>query len=70
MNHAFRRHGFKHLHFETFYERVVLQDARVDERILERLQQVVEIASASVGRIAFERETNLPGKLGEKSAQP
>lgn len=35
MNHAFRRYGFEHLHFETLYERVVLQDARVDERILE-----------------------------------
>ena len=54
---------FEHLHFETPDERVVLQEPRVDEGVLKRLEQIVEIAPASVGRIAVERKADLHGEL-------
>jgi len=56
----------EHLHFETLHERVVLEDARVYERVLERLEQVVQVPPPSVWRIAVEGEQDFPGELREE----
>ena len=63
------RDRFQHLHVETLDERVVLHDARVDERVQETLQDVVYVPPPSVWRIAVERQRNRPGELLEKPSE-
>lgn len=49
--------------------RIVVEDARVDDRVLERLEDVVEVPSAAVGRVAVGGEADRPpeprAKVGE-----
>jgi hypothetical protein len=59
--------GFEHLHLETPYLRIVVKDARSRNRVLQALEEIVEVAPPSVGRVALERKRNRPGELFEPS---
>ena len=59
--------GFLHLHFETPYLRIVLQYASSGNRILKALEEIVEVAPPSVGRVALEGKGSRPGKLLQPS---
>jgi len=59
--------GFQHLHFETPYLRIVLKDATRRNRVLQALEEIVEVAPPSVGRVALEGKRNRPGELLQPS---
>jgi len=52
----------EHLHFETPYLRIVLKDARSRDGVLKALEEIVEVAPASVRRVALEVKGNRPGE--------
>lgn len=58
-----------HLQVEKPYLGVVVEDARVNERILKRLKQIVEIPAPPVGRIAIRDEADRPDELRIKPAE-
>ena len=54
---------------KEFYLAIIREDSRMNDRILQRFENVVEIAAAAVGRITLRPERHVAGQFRESAAE-